>query len=263
MPGVTVRAAVHTRPVETQRDNVMRVDVDYDKPETVRAGAEGVDAAFLITPAVPNQTELAKRALEALQAARVPRLVRLSVIGADRKDGRLFQQAHATTEQEIVASGIPYTFLRPNSYMSGFLTFYAPGGDGIIRLPWGGAGVSHIDPRDVAAVAAHVLTSDGHIGKAYTLTGPEAITAGQIASDISEVSGRKIQYIDMAEDDVRQGMLAGGLPAMMVHFLLDLHAAYKEREMAAVTDTVRELTGRSARSFKEFARDHGPGWKTT
>ena len=263
LPGVAVRAAVHARPLTAQADNVAPIDVDYERPDTLRVAAEGVDVAFLITPGAPNQPELAERALEGFLAATLPRLVRLSVLGADRQDGRFFQQAHARTEQLIAASGIPHTFLRPNSYMSELQGFFAPDSEGKLRLPWGDAGVSHIDPRDVAAVAAHVLTTDGHNGKGYTITGPEAITTDRIASDISEVSGRRVEYIDMPEDVMRQGMLAAGLPQMMVDFLLDLHAAYKAGEMAVVTETVQQLTGRPATSFRVFARDHAQGWKST
>jgi len=177
-PGVTVRAAVHTRLAEALPDSVERVHLDYDEPDSIRVAAQGADAVLLITPGGPGQPELAERALDALQAARVPHLVRFSVIGAERKDARLFQREHARTEQEIVASGIPYTFLRPNGHMLNFLDYYAPDPEGNIRLPWGKAGVSHIDARDVGDVAAHVLTTEGHDGKAYTLTGPEALTMG-------------------------------------------------------------------------------------
>lgn len=260
-PDVTVRAAVHARPAATQPDNVEAVEVDFDEPETVRAAATGVDAVLLITPSVPNQVELAERVVNAVTAAGVPRLVRLSAIGADWEDPPLFMREHTETEKHIIASGIPYTFLRPNSYMSNFVTFYAPDPEGNIRLPWGDAGVSLIDPRDVADVAARLLTSAGHLRKAYTLTGPEAITAGQIASVISELTGRSIRYIDMPEEAMRQGMLAQGLPSMMADSVLDLLAANKAGRTGVVTDAVRELTGRSARSFREFALDHTQRWQ--
>jgi uncharacterized protein YbjT (DUF2867 family) len=260
-PGVTVRAGVHSRPLREHRDNVVPVEIDYEKADTLRAAAEGVDSAFLITPAVPNQPELAERALEALQGARVPRLVRLSVLGADRSNPRMFQRAHAQTEQQIQSAGISHTFLRPNSYMSELFGLFAPDAEGNLRLPWGNAGVSHVDPGDIASVATHVLTTDGHNGKAYTLTGPEAIATSQVASDISEVSGRKVQYIDTPEDAMRQGMLAAGLPSMLVDFLMDLHASYRVGEMALVNDNVLQLTGRSATTFKAFARAHAENWK--
>jgi uncharacterized protein YbjT (DUF2867 family) len=260
-PEVTVRVGVHTRSAETQPGNVQAVEIDYEKPETVRAAATDVDAAFLITPSVPNQVDLAERAVNALKAASVPRLVRLSAIGADWEDAALFMREHRETEEQIVASGIPFTFLRPNSYMSNFLTYYRPDPEGNIRLPWGNAGVSLVDPRDVGEVAAQVLTANGHLGKAYTLTGPEAITVAEIASAISEATGRSIAYIDMPEEEMRQGMLAQGLPSVMVDALLDLFATNKAGKAAVVTETVREITGGPARSFKEFARDHAQGWK--
>jgi uncharacterized protein YbjT (DUF2867 family) len=260
-PGVKVRAGVHERPAGSLPDTVEAVELDIDEPETVAAAATGFDAAFLITPSVPNQVELAARAVNALKDAGVPRLVRLSAIGADWQDAALFMREHTETEKQIVASGIPYTFLRPNSYMSNFLTFYRPDPEGNIRLPLGDAGVSYIDPRDVADVAAHVLTTEGHVGKAYTLTGPEAVKVDEIAVAISEATGRSVSYIDAPEDAMRQGMLSQGLPPAMVDGVLDLFATNRAGKAAAVTETVREMTGRPARSFKEFARDHAGGWK--
>src|SRR5919197_3354346 len=74
-PDVTVRAAVHDRSADSLPDNVEAVQVDIDEPETLTAAATGVDAAFLITPSVPNQVKLAARALNALTTAGVPCLV--------------------------------------------------------------------------------------------------------------------------------------------------------------------------------------------
>jgi uncharacterized protein YbjT (DUF2867 family) len=210
-PGITVRATVHLQPAPLA-DNIEAVHVDYDDPNALRAAARGVDAAFLITPWVPGQPELARRVLGELHAADVPRLVRLSSIGADREDPPMLMREHADTEKDIVASGIPYTFLRPNSYMSNFVLFYGPDQEGTIGLPWGDAGVSLVDPADVAEVAAHVLTTDGHDGKGYLLTGPEAITVSEIAEIIAEVTGRNIDYVDVPEKAVRLGMLDQGMP---------------------------------------------------
>jgi uncharacterized protein YbjT (DUF2867 family) len=261
MPGITVRAAVHRRPASPQPKNVQLLEFDIGDRADLIAAASGVDAALLITPSVPNQVELAEQAVNALVVADVPRLVRLSAIGADWQEPALFMREHAETEKQIVASGIPYTFLRPNSYMSNFLTFYRPDPEGNVCLPWGDAGVSLVDPRDVADVAAEVLTTGDHVGNAYTLTGPEPITANEIASIISKTTGRRINYVDMPEEAMRQGMLTQGLPAVMVDSVLDLFATNRSRKTAAVTDAIREITGHPARSFGQFARDHAWGWK--
>jgi len=259
-PGVTVRAAFHTHPPEAERDNVQPVPVDYDKPETVRAAAADVDAVFLITPPVPGQGALACRMVDVLKGAGVPRMVRLSVIGADRPDAKFFLREHAEAESHIAASGIPCTLLRPGSFMSNFLSFFRPDPQGNMRMPLGNSGCSYIDPRDIGDVAAEVLTNDGHIGKAYTLTGPEAITMSQVAAAISDVSGRPIRYIDTPEEAVRQGMLAHGVPPPMVEGIMDLFADQKAGKVSLVTGAVQELTSRPARSFAEFARDYAQAW---
>jgi uncharacterized protein YbjT (DUF2867 family) len=261
MPGVTVRATLHARPAALPK-NVQAFPVDYDRPETVRAAAAGADAAFLITPAAPNQADLASRLVAAVSAGGVPRLVRLSVIGAEWEDRPQFMEDHARTEHEITAAGIPATFLRPNSFLSNFLLHFRPDPEGNIRLPWGDAAVSFIDPRDVADVAARVLTSEGHAGKAYTLTGPETATVSEVASVISKATGRSIRYVDTPEETMRQGMLAHGMPPRMVQGLMELFAAHKSGRTAPVTSTLRELTGRPGRTLSEFARDHAEGWAT-
>jgi uncharacterized protein YbjT (DUF2867 family) len=261
MPGVTVRAAVHARPAGQLPGNVETVEVDYDRPETVREAAAGADAVFIITPSVPGQTELAGRLLDALAAAGVPRLVRLSAIGAEWKTPPIFVREHTATEAQVAASGIPATVLRPNSFMTNFVQFHPPDPEGNIRLPWGDAGVSLIDPRDVGDVAAHVLTTDGHVGKAYTLTGPAAVTVDEIASAIAEATGRAIAYVPMSEEAMRQGLLGYGVPAPMVEGMLDLWATNRSGSTAFVADAVQELTGRPGRSFTQFARDHAGAWQ--
>jgi len=259
MPGVNVRAAVHSRPAQ-QAGNVEAVEVDYERPETVRDAAAGVDAVFMITPPVPDQTPLAQRVLEGLVAAGVPRLVRLSAMGAGIID-IAFLRSHAEIERDIAASGIPATILRPNSFMSNFVAFNPPDQDGNMAMPLGDAGVSLIDPRDVGEVAARVLTSDAHVGKDFNLTGPEAITMHQIASTIGQVSGRQVRYIDVPADAMRQGMLGFGLPEPVVDALLELWATNRSGATAEVTNAVAELTGRPARTFAEFAREHAGAWQ--
>jgi uncharacterized protein YbjT (DUF2867 family) len=116
MPGVDVRAAVHSRPAK-QAGGVEVVEVDHDRPQTVRDAAAGADAVLMITPATPNQSELAGRMLQRLAAAGVPRLVRLSAMGADTGEGGPFIEDHGVGERLITESGIPATILRPNSFM--------------------------------------------------------------------------------------------------------------------------------------------------
>src|SRR3712207_2242902 len=87
---------------------------------------------------------------------------------------------------------------------------------GKLFAPADGARIAMIDPRDVAAVAAVVLTTDGHEEQTYTLTGPEAITYGRIAEELSAATGRPVEFVDVPDEAARQGLVEAGTPDWLV-----------------------------------------------
>ena len=119
----------------------------------------------------------------------------------------------------------------------------------------GEARIAYIDPRDVAAAAAVLLTTNGHEGKAYSLTGPEAITFERIATELSAATGRHVQYVDVPDEAARQAMVKAGLPPMVAATIVDVFGSYRAGAMAHTTDTLRALIGRKPGSFARFARD--------
>jgi uncharacterized protein YbjT (DUF2867 family) len=241
--------------------NVTAVDFEYDKPEQVKAAVAGVQKLFLVTPFSQDQVELATRLVDAAKAAGVKHIVKLSAFGCDFEPGIQLGRWHRAVEKAIEASGIQWTFLRPNNFMENFINFYPPGQDGNIYLPWGQGACSFIAGEDVAAVAAKALTSTGHEGQAYVLTGPEAFTVGQAAATIGEVSGRKVSYVDVPEAAAHKAMTDMGMPAWMVDAMMELHGIDKAGYAAAVTDAVQRITGRAPKSFAQFARQHAARWK--
>ena len=158
-------------------------------------------------------------------------------------------------EKHIEASGLAWTFLRPNNYMENFLSFHRPDAQGNIYLPWGSGACSFVAPTDVGAVAAVTLTTDGHAGKAYTLTGPEALTIGDAARILSDATGRAIRYVDVPESAAREAMLGMKMPESMVSALMELHAIDKAGYAAAVTPAVRDVLERPPTSFTDFVRE--------
>src|SRR5204862_2760380 len=122
---------------------------------------------------------------------------------------------HAASEQHIRESGLAFTFLRSNSFMQNFITYFPPRG-GAIYLPWGNGTASFVDARNIASVAAEVLTSDGHEGKIYTLTGPATLGSAEVARILSEMTGREFKYIDVHEAAGRDGMLVAGVTLSQV-----------------------------------------------
>lgn len=264
-PGVTVRAGVRdtTKAAKLSAANVTPVDFDYERPATFAAALDGVEAVFLLTPFTPNQVELAAGLVDAAKQAGVKRIVKLSAIGAEQEPGIQLGRWHRAIEKHIEASGLAWTFLRPNNFMDNFVGFYPPDKDGNIYLPWGDGACSFIDGRDIAAVAATILTETGHEheGKAYVLTGPEALTIGDAAKAIAVVTDRTVKYVDVPEESAKSAMLGLGMPAWMVDGMMELHGIDKAGYAAVVTSSVHDITGQTPRSFSDFARDNAASWK--
>lgn len=261
---VNIRAGVrNAEKAKTQlrSGNVTPVDFDYERPETLAAACKGADKVFLLTPFSQNQVELGTRLVDAAKASGVKHIVKLSALGADQEPGIQLGRWHRAIEKHIEASGLAWTFLRPNNFMDNFVGYYPPDKEGAIYLPWGNGACSFIDARDVGAVAAAVLTSSGHEGKAYVPTGPDAFTIAQAAATLSEVTGRSIKYVDVPESAAKKAMLDMGLPAWMVDAMMELHAVDKAGYAAEVTGDVKKLTGQAPRSFRDFARDNAAKWK--
>jgi uncharacterized protein YbjT (DUF2867 family) len=232
------------------------VSIDFNHPETLRAAFKGCDKLFLLSSSAPNQTELELNAVEAAKAAGMRSIVKLSVWGAD--EGAFdFAKVHRPVEKAIEASGLSWTFLRPNSFMQNVVTYMAPTirSDGAFYSAADEARISHVDVRDIAAVAVKALTSSGHEKKAYTLSGPEALTYDALASVLTKVLGRPIRHVKLSPRELKEGLLSSGIPPELAEKLLDLERFYREQRASGVTNDIRQVTGRDPIRFEQFARD--------
>ena len=238
------------------------VEGDFDRPETLGRALEGVGRALLLTPPSPQTVEHQSRFIEAAKRAGVRHVVKFSAYGADAHARGGFAKWHGEAEDMLKASGMAYTMLQPNFFMQNLLgqaRSIAEGGR--IYQPVGDARASFVDTRDVAAVAARALAEEGHEGKSYVITGPEALSYHDVAAKLSEAAGREITYVPVSPDDFRNGALAQGLPEWLVGALGLLNETFASGRAAAVTDAVREVTGREPGSFDQFARDHAEAFR--
>ena len=113
-----------------------------------------------------------------------------------------------------------------------------------------------IHPADVAEVAAVTLTSAGHSGKTYVLTGPEAITYAHVAAHLSTATGQSVGYADIPPEAAGPALVEAGLPPFAADQLVAVFAALRQGAQATTTDAVHAVTGRAPRSFPEFAREY-------
>lgn len=230
--------------------------IDYNDAETLRSAFAGCDKLFLLGPNAPNQAELEINAVDAAQAAGVKHIVKLSVMRADEEEYD-FGRIHREVEKAIEASGLEWTFLRPNSFMQNAVTYMSQTikAQSAFYSAAEGARIGHVDVRDIAAVAVKALTEPGHEGKVYTLSGPEAFTYDDLAAKLSHVLGRKISHMNIPPADLKGAMLAEGIPEVFIDRLLDLERYYREGKAAIETSDIKQVTGRDPRTFADYARE--------
>ena len=253
--GVEIRAAFQSLAKAVVPRGVDAVRVDYNEPGTLRSALDGVEAVFLVGPPTGQLAELERKATDVLADSRVKRVVKLSAMGG--RDA-IFPRQHAESEDYIRGRGLPYTFLRPNGFMQNLVNYSSPTiretgkffgseGDGKISL---------IDIADIASVAVKTLMEDGHVGKEYTLTGPEAVSNREVAQTMSEVLGRKIEFVNLSSEDLKAGLLSAGVPEWNAEALVDLQKLYKAGKASQVTDDVQRITGRKPRTLRAFLEEN-------
>jgi uncharacterized protein YbjT (DUF2867 family) len=237
------------------------VSGDMLKPESLEPALKGVDKLFLLAQGV-DMPNCEANMIDAAKKAGVKHVVLLSVIGADMEPGITMGRWHRQGEKKLEASGMKWTFLRPSGFFANFLgdavtiktqgAFYAPVGDGKMGL---------IDPRDIAAVAVEALTGTGHEGKAYTLTGSESLSWGDVAAKITSAIGKPVKFVDVPPAAAQKGMLDAKMPPVFVDAYLELMGAQKAGYTAAVTKTVEEVIGKKPRTFDAWAKENAAAFK--
>ena len=228
---------------------------DFLEPETLIPALQGVSTVLLITPIHPEQVTQASNVIKAAkESGNDPRIVRLSVHQASHEAPSRNSRQHAQIEDEVRSSGLPYTLLRPTTFMQNTLaTARTVASEGKIYQPFKDGKLGMIDARDIGEVAAKVLTEEGHEGKVYTLTGPAAISLYEVAEALSEVLGKEVRYVNISLEDAKRAMLNMGLSEWRADVLIEYAKAHSEGYSNFTTEDVEQLTGHPATSYKTFA----------
>ncbi len=256
--GETVRALARSTGRSEELPGVEWRAVDLARRELLEEAFAGAERLFLLTANSDDMVRLQKNAVEAARKAGVRHVVKLSALGASDHSQSVIGLWHYNVERVLKESGLAWTLLRPHHFMDNLLDQRETiARDGVVHSAAGEGRIPFIDTRDIAAVTAAVLTGQGHEGKTYVLTGPEAISFRRATEILSAVLGRRLTYLAETEDETWARQRRAGDPPWRVAALLAL-AAYQRAggPTEQITPTVQELTGRPARTFDQFARDH-------
>lgn len=223
----------------------------YGDPEAMRSALDGVETLFMVSGSEDaERLQQHVSAVDAAVAAGVERIVYLSFLGASPEATFTFARDHFWTEEHIQSTGLRHTFLRDNIYTDFLVALAGP--DGVIRGPAGDGRVGSVARDDVADVAVAVLLGEGHDGRTYDLTGPEAITLQRVARELTRYAGREITYQPETLEEAYASRASYGAPEWEVEGWVTTYVAISTGELDAVTDTVHDLTGHAPMSLTEF-----------
>jgi uncharacterized protein YbjT (DUF2867 family) len=249
--GESVRALVRDRDGARLPAGIDLAVGDLNEPATLVPHLEGVTAAFLLSGYAGLEETLAN-----MRRAGVERVVQLLSSAATAGDEtNAVARYHILSERAVAQSGLGWTFLQPNTFMTNTFQWLPQLREGnVIRAPFPDVRVATIDPDDIGAVAAVALTSSASEGRAYRLSGPQALSPADRVSILAEVLGRELRFDGQTNEAARTEMSAT-MPSEYVdaffRFFVD-----GDLDESAVLPTVREITGRAPRSFEAWARAH-------
>jgi uncharacterized protein YbjT (DUF2867 family) len=263
---IIVKAAARSA-TDNTFENLNRVQVvqlDYDKPDSLAVALKGVDKLFLLTPFQSNMVDLTSNLVSEAKKAKVKYIAKQSVMGADAEPGITPGRLHRQAEKIIEESGIPFTFLRPNFFMQNFVNYYSNliRSQGAFYTPAGDAKVSFVDVRDIAAVAVKSLINDNQQkGRAYNITGGEALTYGQAAEILSKAVGKKINYVNVTDQDARKGMKDMSMDEWTIKSMIELFEITRAGYVSEISPIVEQVTGNKPITFSQFANDYAGSFK--
>lgn len=260
--GARVRALVLKDDPHVTRlpDDVEVHHGDLSVPGTLDAALEGVDGVFWMWPFFTLDVRTAPEVLRKIEE-QARRIVLVSSVGVHIGLEPVDNNCHAYLEQLIERTGLEWTFLRTTGFMANALGFAAQlrAGD-VVRFPYGDAARTPVHEGDLAEVGARSLLEDGHAGQKYLVSGPEVLTQEQQVQIVGDVVGRSLRWEDVHADEARKQMVAAGWPPSYADGALDYFARLTRRPEVG-SSVVAQVTGRSARTFRQWAEEHADAFR--
>jgi uncharacterized protein YbjT (DUF2867 family) len=232
------------------------VEGDMRRPETLGGALDGIERVLMISSADSHLLDTQRSFIDAAKSAAVRHIVKFSGLDAAFDSPFRFVRMHAQTERYLEESGLEWTHLRPSQFMQVYLREARTiANEGAFYLPLEDARLAPVDVEDIAKAAFALLHGDGHEGKVYEMTGPEALTMDEVADRLSRAIGKRVRYVNVAPEEKRQALLAAGLPEAFVDAMDEL---FSERRKggpeSAVNLGTHKALGLQPTTFEDFAR---------
>jgi uncharacterized protein YbjT (DUF2867 family) len=264
--GVIVRVMSHS-PDKLKKlpTGVEGYRADLDDPDTLPAAFDGIDSVFLLNTVGPNETNEGLAAVTAAKAAKVKKIVYMSVSMPEGSEKIPHFRSKLPVEKAIKESGIAYTILRPNNFFQNDLWLKSAIMQySIYPQPIGKKGLNRVDVRDIADCAINALTKSGYEGKTYEVHGPDTLTGEGIAKIYSKHLGREIRY--SGEDlGAWAEKSKGVMPEFLIADMRIMYQFFQDNGMIASKDDLEKterLLGRKSHSFDDFVKEITVEWRS-
>jgi NAD(P)H dehydrogenase (quinone) len=231
---------------------------DFDRPETLAEAFAGAGRLLLIsTNAVGHRVAQHRAAIEAARETGVRHVAYTSYLNPVAGNPAVVTPDHRQTEEALRESGLGWTALRNGLYAE----YQVPAGaraiaTGQLVHNCGDGRTAYVSREDCAAAAAAVLTSEGHEGMAYNVTGPDALGQDDVAALLSELSGRPVEAVAVDNEAYVRGLTESGMPEPAALALASFGRAIREDYIGEAPGAVEDLTGRKPRSLLEVFQAH-------
>ena len=225
---------------------------DFDEPGSVRDALQDVERMLLISATdVGQRVQQHRAAIDAAHHAGVRHVIYTSIPNPVQENPAGVVPDHSATEAALEASGLAWTFLRNNLYAEYQVPTAAQAiGTGRLVTNAAGGRTAYVSRDDCAAAAAAVLTSAGHENTSYDITGPQSVSAEELAALAGEIAGQRIEVVHVDDDAFVAGLTGAGLPEVVGRLLASFGASTRDGFLERVSSTVEDLTGEPPRSLR-------------
>jgi len=252
--GVPCRALVRRDVPALDLPHVEQVRGDFHEASSLDQAMAGVSRVYLACAPVPIQPVLEGLVIAAAERNGVRHVVKLSAYNAHDANPSDFRRWNGIAERRLMESGLAWTILRPTAFhQSVDAAVIARKGE--LLSPQGDAGSPFIDARDIADVAAAVLTGDGHAGRIYDLTGPESLTQRQVAALVAEAFGRPVACRPVDDGEALRGLLEGGMDPGFARSMIAHWQAYRAVPASLISGWTGILTGHAPRTLRAYVEE--------
>ena len=242
--------------------DIKTIKFNFADNDSIKNALKGITTLFLLLPSHQEVLNWGKNTIDIAKEMGVKHIVRSSGMFANAESDLLIENLLGSVDKYLQESGINYTITAPSSFMQNFSTQIVNDyKNGVIYQAADDAKISWVDTRDIAAINVEVLLNPAkYLNETLTITGSESLNYQEAINQMNEILGKKVNYVAIPNEAAAKAMADMQFPQFIIDLLISLNDSIKQGHFIETTNTVEEILGRKAITFKQFVNDHKNVW---